>query len=49
MLDEEIPINDIRISACTLTETDQTVKLEEVEEDYDDYDDYDHDELWISG
>ena len=49
MDEEEIPVNDIRVSKCTVRDSDQLVVLDEAEEDYDDddFEDYEmeHDEL----
>ena len=49
MDDEEIPVNDIRVSKCTIRDSDELVVLDEAEEDYDDddFEDYEeqHDEL----
>ena len=51
MDDEELPVNDIRVSKCTIRDSDELVVLDEAEEDYDDddFEDYEeeeqHDEL----
>ena len=49
MDDEEIPVNDIRVSKCIIRDSDELVVLDEAEEDYDDddFEDYEeqHDEL----